>query len=157
MHPPLAFFPCNFFMIPIAKIASGYLLLGMGDTFWHMWHHLDAVTWRSVWIGTWLDRVLPLGKTSVREARSAPIFYSRVHFRRAPRLSARTYLIHALYCTGRWRHHIPRGRLSSVCIRYAIVLRAVGIGDRQKSHRGWRMHSCCETMIFGERPAPQRR
>ena len=30
---PLAFFPCNFFMIPIAKIASAYLLLGMRDTF----------------------------------------------------------------------------------------------------------------------------
>ena len=47
--PPLAFFPCNFFMIPIAKIASAYLLLGMGDTFWHMWHHLDAVTWHMSW------------------------------------------------------------------------------------------------------------
>ena len=27
------------------KIASANLLLGMGDTFWHMWHHLDDVTW----------------------------------------------------------------------------------------------------------------
>ena len=46
---PLAFFPCNFFMIQIAKIASAYLLLGMGDTFWHMWRHLDAVTWHMSW------------------------------------------------------------------------------------------------------------
>ena len=37
-------------MIPIAKFASSYLLLGMGDTFWHnMWHHLDAVSWHMSW------------------------------------------------------------------------------------------------------------
>ena len=45
----LAFFPCNFLMIPIAKIASSYLLLGMGNTFCHMWHYLDAVTWHMSW------------------------------------------------------------------------------------------------------------
>ena len=47
--PPLAFFPVTFLMIPTAEIASAYLLLGMGDTFWHMWHHLDAVTWHMSW------------------------------------------------------------------------------------------------------------
>ena len=47
--PLLAFSPVTFLMIPIAKIASAYLLLGMGDTFWHMWHHLDAVTWHMSW------------------------------------------------------------------------------------------------------------
>ena len=30
---PLAFFPCNFFDDSNRKIASAYLLLGMGDTF----------------------------------------------------------------------------------------------------------------------------
>ena len=48
-HPPWRFSPVTFLMIPIAKIASSYLLLGMGDTFWHMWHHLDAVTWHMSW------------------------------------------------------------------------------------------------------------
>ena len=43
------FSPVTFLMIPIAKIASSYLLLEMGDTFWHMWHHLDAVTWHVSW------------------------------------------------------------------------------------------------------------
>ena len=47
--PPWRFSPVTFLMIPIAKIASAYLLLGMGDTFWHMWHHLDAVTWHMSW------------------------------------------------------------------------------------------------------------
>ena len=47
--PPGVFSPVTFLMIPIAKIASSYLLLGMGDTFWHMWHHLDAVTWHMSW------------------------------------------------------------------------------------------------------------
>ena len=47
--PPWRFSPVTFFMIPIAKIASTYLLLGMGDTFWHMWHHLDAATWHMSW------------------------------------------------------------------------------------------------------------
>ena len=36
-------------MIPTWKIASVYLLLGIEDTFWHMWHHLDAVTWHMSW------------------------------------------------------------------------------------------------------------
>ena len=35
-------------MIPITKLASSYLLLGLGETFRHMWHHLDAVTWHVV-------------------------------------------------------------------------------------------------------------
>ena len=48
-HPPWRFSPVTFLMIPIAKIASAYLLLEMGDTFWHMWHHLDAVTWHMSW------------------------------------------------------------------------------------------------------------
>ena len=47
--PPWRFFPVTSLMIPIAKIASSYLLPGMGDTFWHMWHHLDAVTWHMSW------------------------------------------------------------------------------------------------------------
>ena len=33
---PLAFSPVTFLMIPTAKIASSYLILGTGDTFWHM-------------------------------------------------------------------------------------------------------------------------
>ena len=85
------------------------------------------------------------------------VLYSWVPFRRAPKLSAWTDLIHALHCTGCWRHHIPWSRLSSVRIRYAIVLCAVGIWDRHKSHRDWRMHTSCEAMVSGERPAPQRR
>ena len=32
-HPPWRFSPVTFLMIPIAKIASAYLLLEMGDTF----------------------------------------------------------------------------------------------------------------------------
>ena len=47
--PPWRFSPVTFLMIPTAKIASSYLILGMGDTFWHMWHHLDAVTWHMSW------------------------------------------------------------------------------------------------------------
>ena len=47
--PPWRFSPVTFLMIPTAKIASLYLILGMGDTFWHMWHHLDAVTWHMSW------------------------------------------------------------------------------------------------------------
>ena len=43
------FSPATFLMIPITKIASSYLLLGIRDTFWHMWHHLDAVTWHMSW------------------------------------------------------------------------------------------------------------
>ena len=47
----LTFLPCNVFMISIAKIASTYLLLGMEDTFWHMWHHLDADTsWSQIFM-----------------------------------------------------------------------------------------------------------
>ena len=48
-HPPCRFSPVTFLMIPIAKIALSYLSLGMGDTFWHIWHHLDAVTWHMSW------------------------------------------------------------------------------------------------------------
>ena len=48
-HPPWRFSPVTFLMIPTAKIASSYLILGMRDTFWHMWHHLDAVTWHMSW------------------------------------------------------------------------------------------------------------
>ena len=33
---PWRFSSVTFLMIPIAKIASAYLLLEMGDTFWHM-------------------------------------------------------------------------------------------------------------------------
>ena len=43
------FSPITFLMIPTGKIASVYLLLGIEDTFWHMWHHLDAVTWHMSW------------------------------------------------------------------------------------------------------------
>ena len=46
---PWRFSPVTFLMIPTAKIASSYLLLGMRDTFWHMWHHLDAVTEHMSW------------------------------------------------------------------------------------------------------------
>ena len=39
-HPggwiPPFYSPVTVLMIPIAKIASSYLLLGMGDTFWHI-------------------------------------------------------------------------------------------------------------------------
>ena len=45
----MVFFPCTFLMISIAKVVSSYLLLEMRDTFWHMWHHLDAVTWHTAW------------------------------------------------------------------------------------------------------------
>ena len=47
--PPWRFSPITFLMIPTGKIASVYLLLGIEDTFWHMWHHLDAVTWHMSW------------------------------------------------------------------------------------------------------------
>ena len=45
----LAFFPCNFSDNFNRKIASAFLLLGMGYIFWHMWPHLDAATWQMSW------------------------------------------------------------------------------------------------------------
>ena len=48
-HPPWRFSPITFLVIPTGKIASVYLILGIEDTFWHMWHHLDAVTWHMSW------------------------------------------------------------------------------------------------------------
>ena len=47
--PPWRFSPITFLVIPTGKIASVYLILGIEDTFWHMWHHLDAVTWHMSW------------------------------------------------------------------------------------------------------------
>ena len=47
--PPWRFSPITFLMIPTGKIALVYLLLGIEDTFWYMWHHLDAVTWHMSW------------------------------------------------------------------------------------------------------------
>ena len=35
--------------IPTGKSAFIYLLLGTENTFWHMWHHLDAATWHMSW------------------------------------------------------------------------------------------------------------
>ena len=48
-------------MIPTGKIASVYLLLGIEDTFWHMWHHLDAVTWHM----SWRQQSMTIGENTV--------------------------------------------------------------------------------------------
>ena len=60
-HPPWRFSPITFLMIPTGKIASVYLLLGIEDTFWHMWHHLDAVTWHM----SWRQQSMTIGENTV--------------------------------------------------------------------------------------------
>ena len=74
--PPLwRFSPVTFLMSTIAKVASSHLLLRMGDTYWHMLHHLDAVTWHSHMTYVMTSNVHDGGKNTV-----LPLFGNRDNY-----------------------------------------------------------------------------